>query len=274
VLDITSPAEGIRSTLDLIEQGKTAAGLTVRAAWLARRARGRPLDWAGLQGAASRRVPRLAPPLEPPEVWGMDGTYGPGGIAPPALFFKATGARCAGPGGALVVPAGAGRIVPEAELAVVVGADGRPLAFTACNDLTDADALRGGPAALGAAKVLRGGCALGPCLVTPDEIGDPDRLQIRCAVSRNGAEIFAATANTAQISSGVTGLVARLAGAGRVPPGTILATGSGIALPESLQLADGDVVDIEVEGIGRLRNPIKALPPDAFAAPPEQAGPA
>jgi 2-dehydro-3-deoxy-D-arabinonate dehydratase len=186
----------------------------------------------------------------------MEGTYGPGERTPPAFFFKATGARCVGPGGALILRAGAGRVVPEAELAVVVGAGGLPAAFTACNDFTDAGALRDDPSALAVAKVLWGGCALGPCLVTPDEIDDPDRLQIRCAVRRGEEEVFAATANTAAIVPGVAGLLARLLGAGWVPPGTVLTTGCGIAFPDALQMAGGDTVDIELEGVGRLSNPI------------------
>ncbi|MBI4536948.1 MAG: fumarylacetoacetate hydrolase family protein [candidate division NC10 bacterium] len=260
VLDITAAGEGIRSTLDLIVQGKTPAGLLARATWLARRARARPLDWSGLQRAASRRVPHLLLPLEPPEVWGVDGTYGPGVFPPPAVFFKATGERCVGPGFPLIVRTDSGRIVPEAELAVVIGADGHPLAFAACNDLTDAVALHDGPSGMAAAKVLRGGCALGPCLVTPDEIGDPDRLQVRCAIRRGGVELFAAVANTAQIASGVAGLVTRLLADGWVPPGTVLATGSGIWIPESVRISDGDHVDVEIEGIGRLSNPVKVSP--------------
>ena len=260
VLDLTAAEEGIRSTLELIVQGKTAHGVVARATWLARHARGKPLDWAELQRATSRRVPHLVLPVDPPEVWGMDGTYGPGELPPPAVFFKATGARCVGPGAPLILRADVGRVVPEAELAVVIGADGCPVAFTACNDVTGEFALHDGAAAIAVAKVLRGRCALGPCLVTPDEIGDPDRLQVRCAIRRDGAELFAATANTAAIAPDVTGLVGHLLANGWVPPGTVLATGSGIAIPDSVQLADGDVVDVEVEGIGRLSNPVKLTP--------------
>ncbi len=272
VLDLTAAEAGIRSTLELIVQGKTGQGLATRIAWLARRARAKPLDWAELQRATSRRVPHVALPLDPPEVWGMDGTYGPGELPLPVAFFKATGARCIGPGAPILLRLGGGRVVPEAELAVVIGVDGRAVAFTACNDLTDVAALGDGTATA-VAKVLRGRCALGPCLVTPDEIGDPDRLQVRCVIRREGVELFAATANTGAIAAGVAGLVQQLLAGGWVPPGTVLTTGSGIAIPDSLQLVDGDVVDIEVEGIGRLRNPVK-LSAKGTMATEEGPGPA
>jgi 2-dehydro-3-deoxy-D-arabinonate dehydratase len=51
--------------------------------------------------------------------------------------------------------------------------------------------------------------------------------------------------------------VARLLTSGWVPPGTVLATGSGIVVPDSVQVADGDAVEVEVEGIGRLSNPVQ-----------------
>jgi 2-dehydro-3-deoxy-D-arabinonate dehydratase len=75
VLDITAPEEGVRSVLDLVVQGKTAAGLTKRAEWLARRLRRKALDWPALQRPPSRRAPHLMIPIEPPEVWGAGVTY-------------------------------------------------------------------------------------------------------------------------------------------------------------------------------------------------------
>ena len=75
VLDISAPEEGVRSSLDLIEQGKTAAGLVKRAEWLARYLHRKALDWPSLQRIPSRRSPHLLIPIEPPEVWGAEYTY-------------------------------------------------------------------------------------------------------------------------------------------------------------------------------------------------------
>lgn len=256
VLDLTAAEGGVGSTLELIIQGRTAEGLVTRADWLARRARAKPLDWPALQRALpSRRHPHLLLPLDPPEVWGADGTYQSGAAEAPTFFFKATGGRCVGPGGMLPLPP-AGRIVPEAELGVVVGAGGAAVAYTAANDLTDADALAAGPANRGVAKILRGGCALGPCLVTADELADPDRLQVRCALIRGGGEAFAGTAHTSRIDGGIGRLLGLLAATGPLPPGGVLLTGSGIGFPDDDRLRDGDRVEIEIEGVGRLSNPL------------------
>ena len=51
VLDVTAPEEGVSSTLDLVAQGKTAAGCVTRATWLAKRLRRKPLDYQALQRA-------------------------------------------------------------------------------------------------------------------------------------------------------------------------------------------------------------------------------
>ena len=61
VLDITASEEGVSSTLDLVAQGKTAAGFATRAAWLAKRLRRKPLDYQALQRSPSRRAPRPVP---------------------------------------------------------------------------------------------------------------------------------------------------------------------------------------------------------------------
>ncbi|MGE5851396.1 MAG: fumarylacetoacetate hydrolase, partial [Candidatus Methylomirabilota bacterium] len=148
VLDITAHEEGVRSVLDLVVQGKTAAGLAKRAEWLARRLRRKALDWPALQRPPSRRAPHLMIPIEPPEVWGAGVTYkrsakfrdedagaatgdakGQKGIydhvyeSPrPELFFKATAARCVGPHAAIRVRSDSLLTATEPELAIVLGA--------------------------------------------------------------------------------------------------------------------------------------------------------
>jgi 2-dehydro-3-deoxy-D-arabinonate dehydratase len=256
VLDITAAEEGIGSTLDLLLQGRTPAGLEARVAWLEKRLRRKALDWPQLQESRSRQAPHLLAPLDPPEVWGIDGTYADSSADPPLFFFKATAPRCLGPHAAIPPGDGEDRLAPEAELAVVLGGEGALLGVTAGNDLTARGLLRREPGAMTEAKVTRGCCALGPCLVTGDEI-DIDGLQIRCAIWRGGEEVFAATANTREVRGGVPALLQRFLQIGRVLPGTVLLTGTGILMPEGQALAEGDRVDVEIQGIGRLSNPVR-----------------
>jgi len=280
VLDITSSDEGVRCTLDLIAQGKTARGVVTRASWLTKKLHQRGLDWRELQQAPSRRSPHLLVPLDAPEVWGAKDTHAlivepsQGGatsdppharpVKPdtaadprPVLFFKATADRVVGPHVPIAIRQDSRRTVPEASLAVVLGAGGPVVAFTACNDVVARDIEQGGPEYLSQARIYRGGCALGPCLTTPDEIDDPGALQVRCSILRAGTAIFSAAASTARLTRSVDTLVSWLLRDNPVPAGTVLSTGTGIRVPDAAALADGDRVDIEAQNVGRLSNPVR-----------------
>jgi len=131
------------------------------------------------------------------------------------------------------------------------------VAFTACNDVVARDIEQGGPEYLSQARIYRGGCALGPCLTTPDEIDDPGALQVRCSILRAGTAIFSAAASTARLTRSVDTLVSWLLRDNPVPAGTVLSTGTGIRVPAAAALADGDRVDIEAQSVGRLSNPVR-----------------
>lgn len=280
VLDITSIEEGVGTTLDLVTQGKTFQGMATRANWLARRLRRGPLDWREIQRAPARRVPHLLVPIETPEVWGFASgdaaaaqgqTPAPssgeprqrpapasaGGDRRPALYFKATAHRVVGPHAPIVIRRDSTLTVPEANLAAVLGPSGDVMAFTVCNDVTAKDIERAGPEFLGQAKIYAGSCALGPCLVTPDEIEDPEALQMRCSIFREGEAIFSEAAGHVGTNNGVESLADWLCRDNPVPAGTILLVRQGVEVPDVSALSAGDRVDIEVERIGRLSNPVR-----------------
>jgi 2-dehydro-3-deoxy-D-arabinonate dehydratase len=281
ILDVTAPDEGVHSALDLVEQGKTAAGLVKRAEWLSRRLRRKALDWPALQRTPSRRAPHLLVPIDPPEVWGAGVTYkrsaelrdegadvGKGvkgiydyvyGNPRPALFFKATASRCVGPNAPVLIRSDSQLTAAEPELAIILGARGAIVAFTACNDVSAWDIERENPLYLPQSKVYLGCCALGPCLVTSDEIGDPYALQIRSRTIRDGKTVSSQAANTSQFHRRLEDLVPWLLKDNMIPVGTVLSTSTGIMVPNDLNLRDGDQVDIEIQGIGRLRNPVRQL---------------
>jgi 2-dehydro-3-deoxy-D-arabinonate dehydratase len=220
-------------------------------------------------------------PIDPPEVWGVRATSrrsaeprdeaagaatGPKGIhvavhenPRPELFFKATAARCVGPNAPVLLRSDSRLSAVEPELAVVLGAPGAVVAFTACNDVSAWDIERENPSYLPQSKIYLGCCALGPCLVTADEIGDPYALQIRCSVIRGGGTIFSEAANTSQLPRRLEELTSWLFKDNAIPPGTVLCTGRGITMPDGSALRDGDRVDIEIQGIGRLSNPVRQM---------------
>ena len=280
VVDVTSGDEGVRSTLDLVTQGKTAEGLITRATWLAKRLQRRALNWRELQQPPSRRSPHLLVPIDSSEVWGANARVGPGsasgtvgwtwgrayaggaaGAGPhnarPRLFFKATGSRVAGPGAPIAIRRDSTLTVPEASVAAVLGPSGQIVALSGCTDATARDIERCGPEYLSQAKIYLASCALGPCVVTLDEFDDPAALQVRCSILRDGQVLFSEAASTAGMPRQWQTLVDWLRRDNPVPAGAVLSTGTSIVVPDAAALCDGDQVEVEAEGIGRLSNPVR-----------------
>ncbi len=280
VLDITSSDEGVRSTLDLVTQGKTARGIVTRASWLLKRLHRRATDGRELQPTHSRRRPHLLVPIDAPEVWGTKDAYprddgrspadrpndpphaqsalpGVADTSRPGLFFKATAGRVVGPYAPIAIRQDSTCTVPGAGLAIVLGAGGGVVAFTACNDVVARAIERDGPQYASQARVYLGSCALGPCLVTSEEIEDPRTLQVRCNILRDGKTIFSEATSTAHLRRSVDTLVSWLLRDNPVPVGTVLSAGTGIPVPDAAALAHGDQVEIAVQGIGRLSNPVR-----------------
>jgi 2-keto-4-pentenoate hydratase/2-oxohepta-3-ene-1,7-dioic acid hydratase in catechol pathway len=153
----------------------------------------------------------------------------------------------------------------EAELAVVIGRRARRVSeadalsyvfgYTACNDVSARDAqfadgqwIRG--------KSFDTFCPLGPWVVTADEIPDPQSLRIACRV--NGTTLQDST--TGEMIFGVAAIISYLSRFMTLEPGDVIATGTpfgvGFARTPPVFLLNGDVVDVDIEGIGVLTNPI------------------
>ena len=105
-------------------------------------------------------------------------------------------------------------------------------------------------------KSLDGHTSIGPCIVTPDEVGDPTRLQLRCYV--NGE--LRQNNNTANMITGICDTIADLTAGMTLQAGSIISTGtpSGVALgmEPPVWLKKGDEVICEVENVGRLTNTV------------------
>ena len=103
-------------------------------------------------------------------------------------------------------------------------------------------------------RVYTACCALGPVIVTADELTDPYSLDMRCVIQRGERVIFDGSVNTSKIHRKIENMIEYLLRANPVPSGSVLLTGTGIIVTEASALAPGDVVTIEVPGIGTLRN--------------------
>ena len=160
-------------------------------------------------------------------------------------------------------PALTGEVDFEAELAVVIGRRARNIpasraldyvaGYTCANDITARDLQRfDGQWTRG--KSLDTFCPLGPCLVTREEIADPGRLAIACRV--NGKTMQ--DSSTAEMIFDLATLIEFITRAITLHPGDLILTGTphgtGAFRQPPLFLKDGDLVEVEVEGVGLLRN--------------------
>lgn len=186
----------------------------------------------------------------------------------PVLFMKNI-AAAQNPGDPILIPTGlrSDEVDYECELAVVIGKRCKNvsradvfryvLGYTCGNDVSARDwQKRRSGGQWCRAKSFDTFAPLGPCLVTPDEISNPNTLCIRTLV--NG-EVLQEN-NTSDMIFDVPRLIEFLSGSTTLLPGTVIFTGtpSGVGMartpPRYLEL--GDVVTVEIEKIGQLTNPV------------------
>ncbi len=173
----------------------------------------------------------------------------------PESFFKGTARVCVGPGQAIGIRVDSKFTAPEPELAVVMGSGGRVLGYTLANDVSAWDIEKENPLYLPQSKVYNACCALGPTIVTPDELTDPYGLDMTCTITRAGKVVFEGAVSTSKLHRKIETLVEYLFRANNIPSGSVLCTGTGIIVKEENALAPGDVVTIRVPEIGELSNP-------------------
>ena len=182
----------------------------------------------------------------------------------PVVFAKFPTAVI-GPDEPIVLPAASRRIDYEAELAVVVGrrvkaigpadALAAVLGFTNANDVSDRDFQKADGQWV-RAKSCDTFAPLGPAIVTLDELPDPGALRIELRL--NGATMQASS--TGQCVFDVPALVSFVSETITLEPGDVILTGTpagvGFARRPPVFLRPGDVVEVEIEGLGTLRNPV------------------
>lgn len=184
----------------------------------------------------------------------------------PLLFAKATSSLI-GPEDPIRIPAGFREVDAEAELAVVIGAPARRVTehealhrvagYTVLNDVTERAAQREGKQWF-RGKSFDTFCPLGPWLVTTDEVPDPQDLAVRSR--RNGQPLQ--DGHTRDMLFPVARLIAYISATQTLYPGDVIATGTpagvGFARRPPVLLTGGDVIEVEVERLGRLRNAVVA----------------
>jgi fumarylacetoacetate (FAA) hydrolase len=173
------------------------------------------------------------------------------------VFYFSNPAAVLGPDDAVTFPPESSAWDYELEAAVVVGADGGIAGFTVLNDWSARDLQKMEMAVgLGPAKGKDFATSIGPVLVTADELGD---LQLEMVGRVNGEE--RSRGNLADMHWSWDELVAHAARNTRLQAGDVLGSGTvgtGCILEhgDGRWLQSGDVVELEIEGIGVLRNTV------------------
>src|SRR5262249_13796721 len=159
-----------------------------------------------------------------------------------------------GPNKAIGIRSDSKFTAPEPELAVLLGSKGTVIGYTLANDVSAWDIERENPLYLPQSKTYQGSCALGPVIVTTDEMADPYKLQMTCTIQRGSHTLFSGEVNTARLNRKIETLIDYLLRANAVPGGSVMLTGTGIIVTEAAALQPGDVVSITVPEIGTLCN--------------------
>lgn len=257
-----------------------AAGLASPGGWSARNVVSLdPDNRATLLAAAERCRPaalfadvRLGPPIPDPDKFiGLGANYrdhaAEAGMAVPTIpvLFPKFRNSLVGTGAQIVLPKMSAQVDYEGELAIVIGrrakdvpAD-RALEYVfggmVVNDVSARD-LQHQTGQWLSGKALDSFAPCGPELVSLDEVGDVQNLRIRTYL--NGEVVQ--DGSTADMVFSVADAVAFVSSLMTLEPGDIIATGTpagvGVSRTPQVFLAAGDLVEVEVDGLGRLSNPV------------------
>jgi 2-keto-4-pentenoate hydratase/2-oxohepta-3-ene-1,7-dioic acid hydratase in catechol pathway len=219
----------------------------------------------GIEPAAGRAWPLaevrlLAPVPDPIAVYGIGLNYAAhaaetGAESPevPIVFAKMSGSVTA-PGGPVVCPPVVRRLDYEGELCVVIGAGGRIAGYAVADDVSGRDLQAREPHWI-RAKGADTFCPYGPWITTADAVPDPKDLWLRTEV--NGEE--RQSSSTADLIFGPQAVVDFIAETCSLHPGDLILTGtpSGVGMATGAFLQAGDVVRIEIDGLGAIEHTIE-----------------
>jgi acylpyruvate hydrolase len=214
----------------------------------------------------------LAPVQRPRKILCLGMNYPPRAAAvaenKPAypLLFERNADSLIGPGQPILLPAEAQEVVPEGELVVVMGRQGKHIppekaldyvgGYTIANDVTALD-LERRASQWTTGKLADAFLPVGTALVTPDEVPDPEALTI---TTRVNGQLYQ-QGSTAEMHYGIREVIAYISARITLYPGDLLLTGSPKYQAEKplpqVFLQDGDVVQVEIQDLGALQNPVR-----------------
>ena len=232
------------------------------------------IDFAEANGGFSQsleQVTFLPPVVKPGKVIALGRNYAAhakeGGAQPPKypMLFHKTATSLLGAGGTIVIPPVTKRVDYEAELAVIIGRTCKQVSeeealdyvagYAAANDVSARD-LQRRTSQFSAGKMVDTFGPLGPALVTRDEVPDPQNLRIQ---TRLNGQVMQ-DSNTKMMIFSVAFTISYISQITTLEVGDVILTGTpegvGFARKPPVYLKEGDVVTIEVEGVGTLSNSV------------------
>ncbi|WP_425617507.1 fumarylacetoacetate hydrolase family protein [Anatilimnocola sp. NA78] len=217
----------------------------------------------------------LLAPIDQQEVWAAGVTYKRSKVARmeesetaascydrvyasprPEIFYKASPHRCSGPNKPLRIRVDSDWNVPEPELTLVLNSRLELVGYTIGNDMSSRDIEGDNPLYLPQAKVYNQCCGLGPWITLARHMPPPAEIGIALAIHRHNAKVFEGHTSVSQMARSFENLIGWLGRDQTFPNGCFLLTGTGIVPDNSFTLHAGDVVEITIDGIGTLKNPI------------------
>lgn len=180
----------------------------------------------------------------------------------PELFFKANFRRTVGNGDVIGKRADCTSTVPEPEVAIVINAHEEIIGFTICNDVTSRSIEGENPLYLPQAKSYLGSTALGPRITPVWLAPSHEKITVAARITRGKEVLWSANTALSALNKSLEHLVGYLFRCQTFPDGVVLSTGTGIIPPLDFILREGDIVTIEVGGVGTLENEVIEIPLD------------
>ena len=178
----------------------------------------------------------------------------------PELFFKSNAVRARGTGAPVGIRYDSAASVPEPEVAIYINRYREIIGYAICNDMTARTIEGENPLYLSQAKIYIGSTAIGPDITPAWLAPTAAEMKIKARILRGAQTAWEAETSLGALNRTLEDLITYLFRCQDFPHGVILSTGTGIVPPLDISLAAGDVVEIDVAGLGKLTNPVEVIP--------------
>ena len=178
----------------------------------------------------------------------------------PELFFKSTAVRARGTNAPIGIRYDSDASVPEPEVAIYINKHREIIGYAICNDVTARSIEGENPLYLSQAKIYIGSTAIGPDITPAWLAPAANEMCIKAKILRGSALVWEAETSLGALNRTLEDLVNYVFRCQDFPHGLILSTGTGIVPPMDIALAAGDIVEINVAGVGTLSNTVEVIP--------------